>query len=187
MTQRKSRTDRGRQTEILAWKKWKTVYPQCRVVASSLPGRDLLETGPFAVEVKARSQFNPGAWIRQASRNSQGDIPLVVMRPNGLGPEQVGQWLVFMYQDDFLGLVKRAGLGGIQRTPRRSPTKQPVESTPPGGGERVDGLHIPSNEDVEGAVHTLLSLLGVEGWQVQVRRSASRDSEGGLLREADAA
>lgn len=152
------------------------MYPRCRVVGSSLPGRDLLETGPFAPEIKATRDPNFVGFMRQAKRNANGDIPVCVWRPNGYGPEQIDDWLVILYQGDFLGLVKRAGLGSIQKPTRRTSTKQPTEGAPVGGGERLGRLDNPGYEDVQGAVHTLLSLLGVDVWEVQIRQREGGDS-----------
>jgi hypothetical protein len=172
---RQSRAGRGRETELLARERWKRVFPHCQVVASSAPGRDLLNTAPFAPEIKARSEFNPVAWARQAARNAGDDIPVVVMRPNGFGPEQVDKWLVFLYQADFLELVKRAGLGGAGIPAGRADTERSREDPEGCFRFRLEfGANISSREVKQAVLSAVFRGLGFEPghYEVEVFRSA---------------
>jgi hypothetical protein len=174
----KSRTDRGRDTEILVWRYWKKhLYPQCQVVPKSTRGRDLLKTPPFAPEIKARSDFNLLAWLRQAEGNSGNDIPIVVLRPRGYGPETIGKWPVILYHRDFLELVKNAGLGGVESPSRgacaekgRDPYQVSVRF-----GMEPRG-HISGSEIGEALMQALFRYLGIEpgNYEMAISRSESQ-------------
>jgi hypothetical protein len=74
---------------------------------------------PFNLEVKARSSFQPKAWIDQVSKRSQagGDLPVVVCRMNGQG-EDASQYLAFMRMGDLVNLLLAAGYGDLQSNVR---------------------------------------------------------------------
>lgn len=55
-------------------------------VNSGASGSDLLGT-PFHVEIKARRDFNPLAWIKQNEKRPDGRLAFVVYRPNGIGED----------------------------------------------------------------------------------------------------
>lgn len=46
----------------------------------------------LCVEGKARAEFAPLSWLKQATDCAAGDIPIVVWRPNGYGLAQIDQW-----------------------------------------------------------------------------------------------
>jgi hypothetical protein len=83
------------------------VFPEAESIAASLPGKDILNTPGYAVEVKARRDFNPVEWSKQASKNAGTDVPVVVMRPDGMGEESVAKFLAFMTLDRFTWMVNR--------------------------------------------------------------------------------
>lgn len=60
----------------------------------------------LAIEVKARRNFDPLAWIKQAVKNATCDIPLVVVRCNGQGAKSVNDWPVIMRWGDLKILLK---------------------------------------------------------------------------------
>lgn len=72
-------------------------------------GRDIENTPGVAVEVKARSDLQPQAWLRQAEAAAGGDLPLVVFRPNGFGESLIGKWGVLMTLDCATDLLHLAG------------------------------------------------------------------------------
>jgi hypothetical protein len=76
-------------------------------------GKDV--TGvPFDIEVKARSAFQPKAWIDQViKRNTGGELPFVVCRMNGQG-EDAAKYLAFMQLGDLVNLMLRAGYADMQ-------------------------------------------------------------------------
>ena len=65
------------------------------------------------MEVKARSAFQPKAWIDQVTKRAAkaGGLPLVVARLNGQGEGSPQDYLAFMRLGDLVGLLLRAGYG----------------------------------------------------------------------------
>ena len=70
---------------------------------------------PFDIEIKARSEFSPLAWIKQVEKRAAvpDELPIVVCRMNGQG-EDASQYLAFMRFSDLVGLLLKAGYGDIQ-------------------------------------------------------------------------
>jgi hypothetical protein len=67
-------------------------------------GKDILNV-PFDIEVKARSDFQPLAWLKQVEKRSQGkELSAVVCRMNGQG-EDASQYLAFMRFQDLVQLL----------------------------------------------------------------------------------
>jgi hypothetical protein len=77
-------------------------------------GKDCLNV-PFDVEVKARTDFQPLAWLRQATKRvvTSNELPFVVCRMNGQG-EDASEYLAFMRFGDLVQLLLKAGYGDIQ-------------------------------------------------------------------------
>jgi hypothetical protein len=109
--QTSSRKHRGAATERLIAAYWQTHgFPYAEAVRGA--GRDLTGTGPIAPEIKARSGFSPLAWMKQAKRNSRpDDLPCVIFRCNGQGPESIDDWPVMLPHKTFLRLLSEAGYG----------------------------------------------------------------------------
>lgn len=102
-----SRIIRGRETqEILAEDLRHNGAPDAEAVPSARRGRDILKVPGLAIEVKARADFQPLKWIRQAVKNAKGDYPIVVFRCNGQGPQHVDEWPVIMRWGDFKDLLR---------------------------------------------------------------------------------
>lgn len=77
-------------------------------------GKDIHQV-PFDLEVKARSDFQPLAWIKQVEKRSQGkELSAVVCRLNGQA-EDASQYLAFMRLQDLVNLLLMAGYGDIQK------------------------------------------------------------------------
>ena len=78
-------------------------------------GKDILNV-PFDVEVKARTDFQPLAWLRQASKRAaiSKEIPIVCCRMNGQG-EDASEYLAFMRFGDLVQLLLKSGYGDIQQ------------------------------------------------------------------------
>lgn len=72
-------------------------------------GSDILNVPGLCVEVKARRDFAPLAWLRQASRST--GLPLCVHRPDGMGVMSVDDWPVTMRLSDAVELLRAAGYG----------------------------------------------------------------------------
>jgi len=86
-------------------------FPFCTDAGAGRSGRDLLNMIGLAPEVKARADFSPLAWVRQARVNGDGDLPFVVLRCNGQGPTTVAEWPVIVPLDAFTSLLRMAGFG----------------------------------------------------------------------------
>lgn len=105
-----ARVGRGRRTEehVAAWLR-DHGWAHAERNPASLPGRDIKGIAGLGIEVKARRDFNPAAWARQAAKNAGTDLPLVVMRPDGMGPAQIGLWPVFFSLADATQLLIDGG------------------------------------------------------------------------------
>jgi hypothetical protein len=76
-------------------------------------GKDVLNV-PFDIEVKARSSFQPLAFLKQSEERAKGqERSVVVCRMNGQG-ETPENYLAFMRLSDLVDLLLRAGYGDIQ-------------------------------------------------------------------------
>ena len=107
MTTRKSR---GAQTQALAaaWFRdhgWRYATD----AGAGRAGADLINTPGLAVEVKARRDWSPLAWCRQAAQTP--GLPLVIARPDGAGPASIADWPVIMRLEDATTLLGQAGYG----------------------------------------------------------------------------
>lgn len=109
-------------------------WPYAESTGSGRGGADITGLPGLACEVKARRDFEPVAWIRQAAKTR--GLSFVVWRPDGSGPETVGSWPVMLPLDQLTELLLAAGYGddpviGIRRmveesTARhRAPTELP--------------------------------------------------------------
>ena len=78
-------------------------------------GKDILNV-PFDVEIKARTDFQPLAWLRQATKRAaaSNELPFVVCRMNGQG-EDASEYLAFMRFGDLVQLLLKSGYGDIQQ------------------------------------------------------------------------
>jgi hypothetical protein len=109
---RNYRKERGNRTANLVapWYRLRG-WGQAEARPPSMPGRDLVGMPGLAPEVKARAEFEPLAWLRQARKNAGADLGYVVWRPNGMGPQSIGEWPVMLRHDDFVRLLHQAGYG----------------------------------------------------------------------------
>lgn len=104
------RVTRGRASEAaVADSMAKRYWPFAKRRPASLPGSDIENVPGLAIEVKARRDFNPKAWVKQAG--AQPGLSMVVMRPDGMGEATVTQWPAFMRWGDLLELLHAAGYG----------------------------------------------------------------------------
>ena len=98
------RKHRGYKTQrvVADWlKQW---YPYAESTGAGRQGEDI--TGiPFSIEVKARSDFQPLAWIKQAETNKGGKLAFVVSRCNGQG-ENAEEYLAFMRLGDLMNILQ---------------------------------------------------------------------------------
>jgi hypothetical protein len=76
-------------------------------------GKDIHNV-PFDCEIKARTEFQPLAWLKQVTKRAGGkELPFVVSRCNGQG-EDAAEYLAFMRFGDLVQLLLMSGYGDIQ-------------------------------------------------------------------------
>jgi hypothetical protein len=76
-------------------------------------GKDIHNV-PFDCEIKARTEFQPLAWLKQVTKRAGGkELPFVVSRCNGQG-EDAAEYLAFMRFGDLVQLLIMSGYGDIQ-------------------------------------------------------------------------
>jgi len=76
-------------------------------------GKDIHNV-PFDCEIKARTEFQPLAWLKQVTKRAGGkELPFVVCRMNGQG-EDAAEYLAFMRFGDLIQLLLMSGYGDIQ-------------------------------------------------------------------------
>ena len=107
-----ARIARGRRTQRHAadWFRARG-WPHCWPKGAFEGGRDLEGMPGLAPEVKATSDGAITTALRQAAANAGGDLPLVIWRPDGYGPERVAEWVVAMRLDVATDLLRAAGYG----------------------------------------------------------------------------
>lgn len=108
-----SRKRRGRDSELLAARYLsENGWPYAQPTGAGAAGMDITGCPGLAWEVKARAGFEPMANLRQAVKNAGPvALPLVLLRPNGVGPAQIGLWPVFTTLDHMVTLLRTAGFG----------------------------------------------------------------------------
>ena len=108
----RSRKDRGFRTERVVVSYLQTWWRSASVGRGA--GKDVHNV-PFDIEIKARTEFSPLAWIKQVEKRAAvpDELPIVVCRMNGQG-EDASQYLAFMRFSDLVGLLLKAGYGDIQ-------------------------------------------------------------------------
>lgn len=84
-------------------------WPFAESTGSGRAGADITGTPGLAIEVKARANFEPVAWVRQAAANP--GLPMVTFRPNGMGETSVASWPVILRLADVIKLLRLAGYG----------------------------------------------------------------------------
>jgi hypothetical protein len=106
-----SRVVRGRATQRLVALYLKDRgWPFATSKGAGEGGVDIENLDGLSVEVKAVPGDNTGALL-QAVRNAGEGLPLVVWRPNGWGPERIGDWPTFLRFSDLVTLLRAAGYG----------------------------------------------------------------------------
>jgi len=85
-------------------------WPYAQSTGAGRSGTDITGTIGIDWEVKARKDFNPSGAIKQLKERSNGeDLPVAVLRLNGQGEANIGEWPVLLRLEDFVKLLKSAG------------------------------------------------------------------------------
>lgn len=106
-----TRKARGRRSEQLVAAELQALWPHAHPVGAGAPGRDIHQTPGVAVEVKSRRSLDLPGWLRQAHRNAGPDLPVLVVRPDGMGETSVPEWAAVLTLAALLGLLRDAGYG----------------------------------------------------------------------------
>lgn len=106
------RKHRGYRTQLLV-ARWFAAHgwPHAESTGASRQGADVTGMADVAVEVKARRDLDPVAWVKQAEKSADGRLPLAVVRCNGQGEQTVGDWIVMLRLSDATQLLRAAGYG----------------------------------------------------------------------------
>ena len=98
------RKTRGYRTQKVIADYLKQFWPYADTAGAGRQGEDILNVPTVSIEVKARSDFQPLAWIKQAQTNAAGKLPMVIMRCNGQG-EDAGEYLAFVKVKDIMPIL----------------------------------------------------------------------------------
>ena len=118
----RARVHRGLRTERVVAEGLHPWWPHATVGRGN--GKDILNV-PFDLEIKARSDFSPLAWLRQSRKRTEksGELSLVCVRMNGQG-ESMEEYLAFLSFGDLVQLLVKAGYANFQTdTAKMSPER----------------------------------------------------------------
>lgn len=101
------------ETQKLVAEALRDLFPYAESAGAGRPGRDVLGVPGIAVEVKARRGLDVPAWLRQAVKEAErtDDLPILIWRPDGMGPQTVDLWPMTMPFGIGRKLLKEAGYG----------------------------------------------------------------------------
>ena len=107
------RKHRGFRTERVVAEYLSQYWPGATVGRGN--GKDIVNI-PMDIEVKARSDFQPLAWLRQSKARTEksGEMSLVCVRMNGQG-EKVEDYLAFLPFGTLVELLVKAGYTDFQQ------------------------------------------------------------------------
>ena len=122
-----SRKHRGYRSQKVFAEHMRDIFPYAEPTGAGRQGRDILSTPGVWFELKARAGFNPVAALKQIEKEIAEDLakrnesPLVsfegpelgvtVLRMNGQGEQNIGEWVVCMRVDTLKELLREAGYG----------------------------------------------------------------------------
>ncbi len=98
------RKHRGYRTQKVIAEYLKQWWAYADTAGAGRQGEDILNIPTLSIEVKARADFQPLAWIKQAETNADGKLPMVIMRCNGQG-EDAGEYLAFVKVKDIMPIL----------------------------------------------------------------------------------
>lgn len=110
MTASRTRKARGAATQnlVAAYLRARG-WPHAESTGAGRAGMDILGVPGAAIEVKARRDLRLIEWLRQASRSP--GLPVVVHRPDGMGPASIDEWPATLRLADLVALLHAAGYG----------------------------------------------------------------------------
>ena len=111
------RKHRGYRTQKVVAEFLQKWFPYADSAGAGRQGSDI--TGvPFDIEVKARSAFQPKAWLDQTRKRSDGTLSVVVMRFNGQG-EDAGEYGAMLRFSDLIQLLNKVDYSEWFQEPSR--------------------------------------------------------------------
>ena len=99
------RKTRGYRTQKVIADYLKQWWEYADTAGAGRQGEDILNIPSVSIEVKARADFQPLAWIKQSVSNANGKLPIVIMRCNGQGDTDPGEYLLFGKVKDLMPLI----------------------------------------------------------------------------------
>ena len=117
-----SRKHRGYRSQKVFAEYVRDIFPYAEPTGAGRQGRDILGTPGVWFELKARTGFNPLAALKQIEAEAKADVKgsswemdgwpdksAAVLRMNGQGEANIGEWVVCMRVDTLKELLKEAG------------------------------------------------------------------------------
>jgi len=87
-------------------------FPFAESTGAGRQGSDVTGTPGIDWEIKARTDFNPSAVMKQlAERAQEGVLPVAVLRLNGQGEASVENWVGVVPFGVLVRLIREAGFG----------------------------------------------------------------------------
>lgn len=116
-----ARKHRGYRTQKVFADYIRPTFPYAEPTGAGRQGRDILSTPGVWFELKARAGFDPKTALKQAHSESDKEfreypvrlrpIPVGVLRLNGQGEANIGEWVAVMRVDSLMRLLNEAGYG----------------------------------------------------------------------------
>ena len=107
-----SRKHRGYRSQKVFAEYVRDIFPYAEPTGAGRQGQDILGTPGIYFELKARSGFDPLSALKQLEKeNDTSALEVAVLRMNGQGEANIGQWVTVMRVDTLKELLKEAGYG----------------------------------------------------------------------------
>lgn len=107
-----SRKHRGYRSQKVFAEYIRDIFPFAEPTGAGRQGKDILGTPGISFELKARSGFDPKSALKQAHAEAEEYIlPVAVLRMNGQGEANIGEWVAVMRVDTLKQLLKEAEYG----------------------------------------------------------------------------
>ncbi len=108
-----SRKHRGYRSQKVFAEYIRDIFPYAESTGAGRQGEDITSTPGVWFELKARTGFQPLAALKQIESDAKAEssVGVAVLRMNGQGESNIGEWVVCMRADTLKQLLKEAGYG----------------------------------------------------------------------------